>query len=155
MSEFGRYFQAVVDGAELEARSDGSATIEAQHMLLAIAGQDDTDAQGVLDSAGLDYEALKSALRREFEHSLRTAGVSLDAFDLQAATRDPSRRPQLGASFKLAMERMAAAANRRKDMRSVHLLLGVLKAEVGTVPRALALAGVDRADLVERVRSKL
>ncbi|GAB2688125.1 hypothetical protein GCM10027089_06630 [Nocardia thraciensis] len=35
-------------------------------------------------------------------------------------------------------------------MRPVDLLLGVLAAEVGTVPCALALAGVDRDDLVAR-----
>jgi hypothetical protein len=30
----------------------------------------------------------------------------------------------------------------------VHVLVGVLRAEVGTVPRALAAAGVDRAELL-------
>jgi D-alanyl-D-alanine carboxypeptidase len=35
------------------------------------------------------------------------------------------------------------------------VLLGVLAAEVGTVPRALALAGFDRADLLARTRRAL
>ncbi|WP_328767952.1 Clp protease N-terminal domain-containing protein [Streptomyces sp. NBC_00286] len=154
MTTFDKYLQAVLDRAELEAREDGSATVEAQHVLLAVAVQDGTDAQRALDSAGLDHAALKDALYREFEHSLSAAGVSLREFDLPRATQDPARRPQLGASFKLALERMAAV-HRKKDLRSGHLLLGILQAEVGTVPRALAMAGVDRTDLIERVRGEL
>jgi D-alanyl-D-alanine carboxypeptidase len=37
----------------------------------------------------------------------------------------------------------------------MHLLLGVLDAKVGTVPRALALAGVDRAELARRAARAL
>jgi D-alanyl-D-alanine carboxypeptidase len=37
----------------------------------------------------------------------------------------------------------------------MNLLIGILEAEVGTVPRALALAGIDRADLAERARQAL
>ena len=36
-----------------------------------------------------------------------------------------------------------------------HLLLGVLAAQAGTVPRALALAGVDQADLAAQTRQAL
>jgi hypothetical protein len=35
------------------------------------------------------------------------------------------------------------------------VLLGILQADVGTVPRALALAGFDRAALIARVRQSL
>jgi D-alanyl-D-alanine carboxypeptidase len=45
--------------------------------------------------------------------------------------------------------------SRKEDLRPAHLLLGVLQAQVGTVPRALALAGVDRSDLLARVRHSL
>ncbi|GAA2986757.1 Clp protease N-terminal domain-containing protein [Streptosporangium longisporum] len=43
----------------------------------------------------------------------------------------------------------------KKDLRPAHLLLGVLSAAVGTVLRALALAGVDRAALMDRVEETL
>lgn len=76
------------------------------------------------------------------------------ALPLTGLDRARARRPRLGASSKHAMERMAAG-HRKKDLRSGHLLPGVLQAEVGTVPRALALAGVDRAELIEKVRSAL
>jgi D-alanyl-D-alanine carboxypeptidase len=97
---------------------------------------------------------VKEALHREFAQSLSAAGVSLDAYDLPRATPDPSRRPRPGAWYRPAMERMAAACGRR-HLRSGHLLLGILGAEVGTVPRALTAAGVDRVSLTERVRSEL
>jgi hypothetical protein len=35
-------------------------------------------------------------------------------------------------------------------LRSTDLLAGILEAELGTVPRALAIAGVDRVVLVAR-----
>ena len=56
---------------------------------------------------------------------------------------------------KLALERGFASVTRKKDLRPAHLLLGILRAEVGTVPRALALAGVDQAALTARVQDGL
>jgi hypothetical protein len=47
------------------------------------------------------------------------------------------------------------SGGRKKDLQPAHLLLGILQAEAGTVPRALALAGVDRAGLAERARQAL
>jgi len=154
MSGFDTYFRAVRDRAELEAKEDGSATIEAQHLLLAIAAQNDTDVQRILEAAGIGYAGLKGALHREFEHNLSTAGVSLDAFDLPGATPDRGRHPQVAASFKLALERMASMYG-GQQLQPGHLLLGILQAEVGTVPRVLALSGVDRNDLLKRVRNAL
>ncbi|MEV0385574.1 Clp protease N-terminal domain-containing protein [Nonomuraea sp. NPDC050643] len=150
MGEFDRFLRSVFDRAEAEAREEGSATVEARHLLLALADGPDNPLAG----AGLDYQAVKDALRKEFEHSLGAAGVSPGDLGLPPATRDPKRHPPLGATFKLAMERMSIPP--RKDVRVGHLLLlGVLRAEVGTVPRALALAGIDRAELIERVRNEL
>jgi len=151
---FDQYLRAILDRAEREARDDGSPTIEAQHALLAMAALDGTDARRVLDAVGLSYDALREALHREYAHSLSAVGVSLDAFDLPRATPDPARRPQPGAWFGPAMERMAAAGG-KGELRSGHLLLGLLGPEVGTVPRALALAGVDRTALIERLRDEL
>jgi D-alanyl-D-alanine carboxypeptidase len=151
--DFDKYLAAVLGRAEHEAREDGSATIEAQHALLAMAALDGTDAGRILDAAGLGYEALGAAIRREFAHSLSAVGVSLGAFDLPRATPDPSRRPHPGAWLRAAMERAAAAG--KGDLRSGHLLLGILGAEVGTVPRALTVAGINRTALIERIRSQL
>ena len=37
-------------------------------------------------------------------------------------------------------------------LRSTDLLAGIVEAELGTVPRALAIAGIDRAALSSRAR---
>jgi len=41
---------------------------------------------------------------------------------------------------------------RRARLRGTDLLAGILEAEFGTVPRALAIAGIDRAELLSRAR---
>lgn len=154
MAAIDGYLHAVLVRAEHEAREDGSATVEARHLLLAVAGEPDPGVRRALGSVGLDERAIRGALEREFEHSLNAVGVSATAHALPAPSRLPTH-PGIGASAKLALERGVACASGRKDLRPAHVLLGILAATVGPVPRALALAGVDRADLVARVRGTL
>jgi ATP-dependent Clp protease ATP-binding subunit ClpA len=154
MSSFDRYLRAVLGRAEREARGDGSPTIEAGHLLLAIAGEGHADTRRVLEPAGLDRDAVRAALDREFEHSLSAVGVSRAAHTLPRPSGRPGH-PGLGTSAKLALERGFAAVPRKKDLRPAHLLLGVLTAEVGTVPRALALAGSDRTTLLGAAQQAL
>ena len=146
--------RAIVRQAEQEAAEAGSPLIGAEHMLLAMAGEHGIEAQDVLASAGLDRDAIRAALDREFRQSLAAAGVTLPG-GLPAAGRDPNRRARMAASGKLVLERALKAAAGRGQIQPGHLLLGVLAAEVGTVPRALALAGVDQGDLVTRTRQAL
>jgi D-alanyl-D-alanine carboxypeptidase len=155
VSAFGTYVHTIIEQAGHHASKDGSATIEAQHLLLAIAAQQGTTADQVLTSVGLDQHAIREVLDREFEESLRAAGVSRAAFDLPRPSSDHEPSARVGASAKLALERGVAAAARRKDLQPAHLLLGILEARVGTVPRALALAGIDQADLTARVGQTL
>jgi D-alanyl-D-alanine carboxypeptidase len=155
MTTFGTYVGTIIEQAGHHASKDGSATIEAHHLLLAVAAQEETTAHQALTSVGLDQQAIHDALDREFEASLRAAGVARGAFDLSQPTSDPNPSARIGASAKLALERGVAAAARRKDLQPAHLLLGILEAHLGTVPRALALAGIDRADLTARVRQAL
>jgi ATP-dependent Clp protease ATP-binding subunit ClpA len=152
---FGTYVHTIIEQAGHHANKDGSATIEAQHLLLAVAAQEGTTAHQALTSVGLDQQGIREALDREFEHSLRAAGVSLAAFDLPQPPSDPEPSPRVGASAKLALERGVAAAARKQDLQPAHLLLGILETRVGTVPHALALAGIDQADLTARVRQAL
>ncbi|GLW08106.1 hypothetical protein Misp01_32360 [Microtetraspora sp. NBRC 13810] len=155
MSAVDRMIQAIIERGADEALADGSAAIEAHHLLLAIAAHPEGGARQVLTSAGLDRRSIRAALDREFEHSLAAAGVSSAAFGLPRPSRGPDRPGQLGASARLALERGFATAARKKDLRPAHLLLGILQAQAGTVPRALALAGVDRDGLTTRVRAAL
>ncbi|WP_327328033.1 Clp protease [Streptomyces sp. NBC_01210] len=154
MTAFDKYLHAVIVRASHEAREDGSAVVEAHHLLLSIAAEQEAVTHQVLTSAGLDHGGVRDALDREFEHSLRTVGVSPAVYDLPSPSR-ASEPPTMGASAKLALERSFSSVARKKELRPAHVLLGILQAQVGTVPRALALAGVDQAALVDHVRQTL
>jgi ATP-dependent Clp protease ATP-binding subunit ClpA len=153
MKHFGKYVRTIVEHAGREAQIDRSPTIEAQHVLLAIAARPETSPGQILTSVGLDHRALREALDREFEHSLGAAGVSVRTLDLPRPSSAPAPPSNIGSSVRQALERGVAGV--RNDPRPTHLLLGILRAEIGTVPRALALAGVDRAALLLRVEQVL
>ncbi|MFJ5886152.1 Clp protease N-terminal domain-containing protein [Kitasatospora cineracea] len=163
MSAFDRYLHALLLRAADEARQDGSATTDAHHLLLALAtdpapgtatdqapntapGTAPAAVRRLLADAGLDRDGVRAALDREFAHSLHAVGVRPEAHRLPRPTPGVEAS-RLGASTKLALERSFATA-RKKDQSAAHLLLGILRAEVGTVPRALALSGIDREQLI-------
>lgn len=153
MTPFDKYLHAVIMRADQEAREDGSPTVEAQHLLLAVAGEQEPTTRELLAAAGLDRDAVHAALEQEFVRSLSAVGVSSTAYDLPPASWRPAH-PKMGTSGKLALER-SFSTSRKKDLRPAHVLLGILLAQAGTVPRALALAGVDQEDLTNRVRQSL
>lgn len=145
-----KYVQAVVDQAGTEAQKEGATTIEAQHLLLALAAEPEANTQQVLSAVGLDYESIRTTLQREFEQSLGAAGVSLATFDtLIRPGASHSRPTKLGTSAKLALER--GLGKPRSESHPLHLLLGILQAQKGTVPRALANAGINQCELMVRV----
>lgn len=144
-NRFTKDARRIVESAVTEAQVAGSTTVEAEHLLLALARRP----HPALVLAELTAEQVSAALERETEASLAAVGVEWNV---------PARRPvqastRFGASAKLALERSLPIAVARRDHRitSDHVLLGVLEAEVGTVPRALALTGVDRAGLAASV----
>jgi ATP-dependent Clp protease ATP-binding subunit ClpA len=148
--------RAVAAAAEAEARAGGSPTIEAHHLLLALASDVTGVAGDVLRTCGLDHAAIEGAVASEFEQTLSAVGVSLDALPLRR--RLPyAGRPRWAASGKSALEHALGAARERGDRRigSGHVLLGVLAAEHGTVPRALRLAGVEPEELVAATRAAM
>ncbi len=148
---------AVMRAADEEARRLGSRTVEAEHLLLALAADTHAPAGRLLAEAGLDHEGVLAALERETERSLAAVGVALSDFALPGVPAAPPRSPRFAASGKRALERTLRVAVARGDRRisAPHLLLGVLRAELGTVPRALAAAGVDRAELATRAERLL
>jgi ATP-dependent Clp protease ATP-binding subunit ClpA len=152
---FAEHAREIVRDAEKEALEARSPLVEAEHLLLALTGVHGAEARAVLAGAGLDRGAVSAALDREFRHSLAAAGVTLPDGGLPAASRDPRHRARFAASGKLVMERTVKSALGQRQIRPGHLLLGVLTAPAGTVPRALALAGVDPVDLAVRTRVAL
>jgi ATP-dependent Clp protease ATP-binding subunit ClpA len=150
-------FHSVVLSARDEARATGSRAIEAEHLLLALASQEGTDAREILESAGLDHAAICAALERQFEESLRAVGVLLEDSAPVSETWSPDVKPRFARSAKLALERAVALEPKRiaPHLEPIHLLLGVLYARAGTVPRILAIAGIDTADITKRAESAL
>jgi ATP-dependent Clp protease ATP-binding subunit ClpA len=143
-SRFSPQATGVVVAAERMARQRGARTLEAEHLLLALAELGEPELAEI-DVAGM--------LDKEFEHSLSAAGVDVR---IPPAKLSP-RKPGFGASAKRALERGVKLSVERGDKKigRAHLLLGVLAAEEGTVPRALAVAGVDRGSLASRVRTRM
>jgi ATP-dependent Clp protease ATP-binding subunit ClpA len=151
-TRFDRFLAGVINEATREAGTDGAVAVEAHHLLLAVARSGEPSTRAVLASVGLDHAAIRGAVDREFERSLAAAGVFLGAVDAPRPSHARGGSPRVGSSFRLALDRGLGSAARKKDLRPVHLLVGVMQARVGTVPRLLALAGVNRDALVERAR---
>ena len=149
--------RAALRGAHDEAQALGSSTVEAEHLLLALAADEHDPTGRLLVESGLDHEEVRGALELETERSLGAVGVALSEFTLPETTGAPRRRPKLAASARRVIERAARIMAARRDRRitSSHLLLGILGADIGTVPRALAAADVDREALAVRAERLL
>jgi len=147
---FTREARMAVKDAEAEAQARGSTTIEAEHLLLALTRQPPDTAVGeALANAGLDHDALEQALDAERERSLAAVGISIGDFDLPAPR--PAAKPRFATNAKSALEHALRISLERADRRidGGHILLALLRAEAGTIPRALDEAGVGRDELRE------
>jgi ATP-dependent Clp protease ATP-binding subunit ClpA len=149
--------RVVARAASQEAQALGATSVEAEHVLLALAADESRPAGRLLVETRLDHDRLGGALERETELSLAAVGIALTDFSVSPTPRPPRGNPRFGASAKRAMHRAVVAAGERKDSRitSSHLLVGILGADIGTVPRALAAAEVDRVALLERAQALL
>jgi ATP-dependent Clp protease ATP-binding subunit ClpA len=153
---FTREARDVVKRSHEEAARLRSPTIDAEHLLLALAAPASGAPATVLAEAGLDRDRLVAAFDAELQASLEAIG--LPAADLlDQAPPSGWRSPRWGQSAKLAIERSVRAAEARRDRRLLpaHLLLGVLRAEVGTTPRALEAAGVEPPELAARMAAAM
>jgi ATP-dependent Clp protease ATP-binding subunit ClpA len=150
---FSRDLRAVVVQSITEAQRRNSALVEAEHLLLALSRQGSAPIRDALAAAGLDPAGVERSLDAERDASLRTAGVTLPPPERLAASPRVDR-PRWGASFKEALTRAhrLATGNRHARMSEVDVLAGIFALELGTVPRAMALAAVDRRAVLERAR---
>ncbi|GAA1608927.1 hypothetical protein GCM10009789_74230 [Kribbella sancticallisti] len=142
----------LVHGGRAEARQDGSAAIEAEHLLLALAALPDNAVARLMREAGLTREAIRAALDREWEQSLAVAGITVDVETLPTATPNHDRTPHIGESAKLVLKRAMDNAAERGGGRigASNILVGLLDTKLGRVARALDLTGIDRPTLRSR-----
>ena len=147
MSDWKDVRAILVRAARAEARRDGSRTIEAEHVLLAVAALEDSAASRLLAEAGLTEDAIRAALNQEWEQSLAVAGIAVRTGLLPEATPDRARDPQIGESVKLLLRRAMDAPPKGARIGPMRVLVGLLDTERGRVARALQAAGVDRVSL--------
>ena len=156
---FTREARSVVRSSQDQAASLASPTLEAEHLLLALTSPAAGPAAAVLSEAGLDREGLLQALDAEFAGTLEEIGVDAEALlaHAQPSTAPARRTPRFGQSAKLALGRSVRAAEERGERRLLpaHILLGLLWAEAGTVPRALRRAAVDPTELAGRMSARM
>ncbi|HZD61087.1 MAG TPA: Clp protease N-terminal domain-containing protein [Anaerolineae bacterium] len=143
--------------ARTEARGLGSPRVEAEHLLLALAALIHMPAGQLLAAEGLNHDVILKALDLEFERSLEGVNIHLNGFFLPESKMPILGELRLAQSAKLAIVRANKARVSRRDHRfdSLHMLLGVLNAESGVVPRALIAAGIDRAALITQALAAL
>lgn len=143
-----RQLHAIGRRAIGEAVARRAATVEAEHVLLAILDRAAGAASAALARAGLDYATLESALDAERTRSLAAAGVAPIALATLNAT-PRTEKPGWGASVRDVLRRAdkPAAKDGRPGALEIELASTILRAEIGTVPRALAIAEIDRTSL--------
>lgn len=154
---YGQSVRVTFMGAALEAQRRGLDVAEAEHLLLALAAESLNPAGRLLAEVGLDHAGVTEALRVERERSLQVAGFDPAASSGITATRLPPARARWGTSIREAFARGADEARRaghrdRRMWRQTDMLIGLLRLDIGTVPRALAYAGIDREALATRAR---
>jgi ATP-dependent Clp protease ATP-binding subunit ClpA len=128
----------------------GSSSVEAEHLLVSLAGTRHP-AGAALREAGLEPDELHAAIQRDFERVLAQVGIDASGIDVSANCRRTKLR--WGASAKQGLAGAVDEAKRRGDRKvgCEHILLGLLRAEHGTVPRLLAAEGIDRDELTRRL----
>lgn len=147
--------KAVVRAASEEAPCLGSASVQAEHLLLALAADEGSAVGRLLADSGLDHDGLSAALELETERSLASVGVALRDFPAYQPPATLRSSPTFAASSKQALQQAlrVAAAKRDRAITAAHLLVGILRGDIGTIPRALDAAQVDRIALLARAEA--
>jgi ATP-dependent Clp protease ATP-binding subunit ClpA len=150
LERLSRDARGTVRRAQLRARVEGAATVEAQDLLLALAETPSGPAGRALVSLGMTEKSLNEGLDREFASALAAVGVH---GSLPLRLRPPlsgrAPTPRWGQSAKLALKRTLHEATRRRDrtLTSEHLLLGIVSLQAGVVPRLLEELQITPAQL--------
>ena len=142
--------QQVALQAHSVAAGLGASSVEAEHVLVSLAGTQGP-AGAALREVGLDSAELYEAIQRDFERVLAQVGIDASGVDVSSNCR--RTKLSWGASAKRGLERALEEAKRRGDRKigCEHMLLGLLRAEHGTVRRLLVAEGIDRDELTGRL----
>ena len=142
-----RHVVELIRRAEREARRLGAPALEAEHFLLAMPDGADVAAE-VLSSLGLSRERMAEALDRELAAALARADLHVAPLP-RPRPADPGVRLEWGQSARRAAERSIGESPEDPGLR---MLLAIVHAEGGIVPRLLTELGVPVEDVEEAVR---
>jgi ATP-dependent Clp protease ATP-binding subunit ClpA len=151
---FSRSAHVAVKRAGDLAAADRAATVEAEHLLLALTQQSNEPTAQALDALGITETAVRAALDEEFTRALQTVGVAATV----PPRRPPSGRrrstPKWGQSAKLTLVRTLQVALDRghKRIDDRHILLALSRAEAGVIPRVLRALDVTPSDIDTALR---
>jgi ATP-dependent Clp protease ATP-binding subunit ClpA len=143
--------EGVLFEAKDEARRAGHGAVEAEDLLLALSKQPD------IKVLGLEYSKLQEALAEEEQRCLASVGVVVSPFEPSRKPRATRRSAWMGMGLSTSAKNALVRALREsarggyKELTSRHLLLGLIAAEQGRVPRALRIAGIDSEELRSRI----
>ncbi|MGY1813708.1 Clp protease N-terminal domain-containing protein [Blastococcus sp. SYSU D00820] len=150
-----RTVKALLTAAEAEGRAAGEERHGPEHLLLAATALPDGTATRALARVGVDPARLRAAV--EAAHQDALAGIGLDGGSAGGALRAPatgvlSATPQAQQVFQAAVA--LSKSVRPARLRGAHVVVAACDLERGTVPRALAALGVDRAELRAAARAE-
>lgn len=153
---FERFTRAGRDTVQIASQAAsrlGAERVEPEHLLLALACGGPHPAALALAEAGLDEEAIATAIEEDLVAMLEIVGVPPSVV---ASTPAHPRldRPGLGPPAKHVLERALREAARRRARRlgTEHLLLGLLSPPPATVGRVLERLDVTPLRLIALVQ---
>jgi ATP-dependent Clp protease ATP-binding subunit ClpA len=134
-----------------EARKLGHSHVGTEHLLLGIVREGGSIAAGVLQSLGVQLEAVREQVIATLAKHPETAFAA--RADPPGLTRETSPLDRLEGGARRARARAYWEAGRANDeeVKPHHLLLALVATEEVWIRRVLAEAGVDCVDLVARV----
>jgi ATP-dependent Clp protease ATP-binding subunit ClpA len=149
-----RALRAIGQRSITEATERRAGTVEAEHLLLAILADTSSPLSTALAESGLDYRAFERALDAERTRSLAAAGIAPPVAS-QLSVTPRTTGPAWGASIRdvLRGADKPAAKQSRPGALELELARSILAAKLGTVPRAIALAGLSREELLATLAS--
>lgn len=134
------------EGAETHALQDRQREPGAEHFLLAALDLPDQTAGRAFRAIGADPEALKGAIRLQYERALRSIGV-VAAPDDAPALEIGARIYDAAASGRFVMQELAAGRSSHRPLLGAHVVGIVAGMAHGVAPRALREMGIDPAAL--------
>ncbi len=145
------HLQETVLAAREIAVSQGSAMIDAEHLVLAMLMVENCTAGRLLADTGVDVQALAATLRAESSAGVPEAPGDRPAEDIRLSARAERVMQATWLEARRAWARAGRGSSRGR-VRTEHLLLGVSNPSAGLHLSALHTHGVFYGELAERVR---